>query len=177
MQSIVRVMLGAALAASLGAAALGLTAHAQTTAATIKDPEGPVPDPAHVPFVLPKDITWTGTYGVQQVAILYGNPNQPGPYTVLYRWFPGHFSQPHFHDQPRWAYVISGTWWVSSSNVYDERTTYPLHAGTYTQDIANTVHWDGARTGEQEPAVIILSGIGPVKTIQVDKDGKPKAGQ
>jgi len=35
------------------------------------------------------------------------------------------------------------------------------------------VHWDGARAGEKEPAVIVLSGMGPVKTIQVDTDGKP----
>jgi hypothetical protein len=40
---------------------------------------------------------------------------------------------------------VSGTWWVSSSNVYDERTTYPFHAGTFSTDVANTVHWDGAR--------------------------------
>ena len=165
------------LAAGVAAAGLGLTAYAQATGTTISDPVGPVPDPAHVPFVLPQDIKWNGTYGVQQTAILYGDPSKPGPYTLVYRWFPGHFSQPHFHDQPRWAYIVSGTWWVSSSNVYDERTTYPLHAGTFTIDVANTVHWDGARTGEKEPAVIVLSGIGPVKTIQVDADGKPKSGQ
>jgi hypothetical protein len=103
MQSIVRVMLGAALAAGLAAAGLGLTAYAQTTGATISDPVGPVPDPTHVPFVLPKDIKWNGTYGVQQTAILYGDPSKPGPYTLVYRWFPGHFSQPHFHDQPRFG--------------------------------------------------------------------------
>ena len=40
-------------------------------------------------------------------------------------------------------------------------------------DMANTVHWDGARAGEKEPAVIVLSGMGPVKTIQVGADGKP----
>jgi quercetin dioxygenase-like cupin family protein len=177
MQSMVRVILSAALTAGLTAAGLGFTTYAQTTGTTISDPAGPVPDPTHVPFVLPKDIKWNGTYGVQQTAILYGDPSKPGPYTLVYRWFPGHFSQPHFHDQARWAYIVSGTWWVSTSNVYDERTTYPLHAGTFTIDVANTVHWDGARTGEKEPAVIVLSGIGPVKTIQVDQDGKPKPGQ
>jgi len=71
--------------------------------------------------------------------------------------------------------VISGTWWVSTSNVYDEKTTYPVHAGTVAIDTANTVHWDGARTGEKEPAVLVLVGMGPVKTVQVDENGKPKA--
>jgi hypothetical protein len=66
---------------------------------------------------------------------------------------------------------------VSTSSAYDERTTYPLGAGPFSTDIANAVHWDGARTGEQQPAVILLSGIGPVKTVLVDDTGKPKAGQ
>ena len=66
---------------------------------------------------------------------------------------------------------------MSTSNVYDERTTYPVHAGTASIDVKNTVHWDGARTGEKEPAILELVGMGPVKTIQVDETGKPKAGQ
>ena len=132
-----------------------------------------MPDPTHVPSILPKDIKCTGTVGKQQMCIIYGDPAKEGPYTVMYRWYPGNFSKPHFHDKERWAYVISGTWWVSTSNVYDERTTYPVHAGTVAIDTPNTVHWDGARTGEKEPAVLILSGIGPVKTQGVDENGKP----
>jgi hypothetical protein len=45
--------------------------------------------------------------------------------------------------------------------------------GTFSTDVANTVHWDGARTGEKEPAVILLTGMGPVRTVQVDENGKP----
>jgi quercetin dioxygenase-like cupin family protein len=109
-----------------------------------------------------------------QQAVLFGDPTKPGLYGVVIKWYPGNFSQPHFHDQERYAYVISGTWWVSTSNVYDEKTTYPVHAGTVAIDKVNTVHWDGARTGEKEPAVLELVGMGPVKTIQVDETGKPK---
>jgi hypothetical protein len=173
------MLLGAAVGIGMGAA--GMAAFAQgadpKVGTTIHDPEGPPPNPGHIPFVLPKDIKWEGKEGVQQMAKLYGDPGKAGPYAVLYKWFPGHFSKPHFHDQTRWIYVVSGTWWVSSSNVYDERTTYPFHAGTFSTDVKNTVHWDGARTGEKEPAVILLSGIGPVKTVQVDEQGKPKPGQ
>ena len=109
------------------------------------------------------------------MGLLFGDPNKAGLYGVVYKWYPGNFSQPHFHDQERYAYVISGTWWVSTTNVYDEKTTYPVHAGTVAIDKANTVHWDGARVGEKEPAVLVLVGMGPVKTIQVDENGKPKA--
>jgi hypothetical protein len=164
-----RVIFGAAVAAGLCAGAL-----AQDTKATISDPVGPVPDPSHVPVVMPADIKCSGTVGKQQMCILFGDPSKPGLYGVIYRWYPGNFSRPHFHDQDRFAYVISGTWWVSTSNVYDEKTTYPIHAGTVSIDVKNTVHWDGCRLGEKEPAILELVGMGPVKTIQVDENGKPK---
>ncbi len=132
------------------------------------------PDPGHLPFVLPDGIQWSGTASSpMQQATLFGDPNKPGPYGVLIRWNPGHFSTPHFHSSDRWAYVISGTWWVSSSNVYDESKMYPLPAGTFATDIANTVHYDGAKAGGP-PAVLELVGMGPVTTTQVDDTGKPK---
>lgn len=148
--------------------------QAQNAKATVTDPEGPLPDPSHIPMVLPKDIKWTGQEGRQQQGLLFGDPNKPGLYGVVIKWYPGNFSQPHFHDQERYAYVMSGTWWVSTSNVYDEKLTYPVRAGSVAIDKANTVHWDGARTGEKEPAVLVLVGMGPVKTVQVDETGKPK---
>ena len=127
----------------------------------------------NVTFVLPKDIKWTGKEGRLQTAILFGDPDKQGPYGVLYKWYPGNFSKSHFHDQTRWGYVISGSWWVSSANVPDESTTYPMHAGTVVVDLANKVHWDGNRSGEKEPAVVLVTGTGPVKTIGVDENGKP----
>jgi hypothetical protein len=170
-------LLASVAAAALGAAAVSVAQTDPKLDATVSDPPGPIPDPSHVPIVLPKDIKCIGTEGAQQTCILFGEPSKAGLYGVIYKWWPGHFSKPHFHDQDRYAYVISGTWWVSTSNVYDERTTYPVHAGTVSIDVKNTVHWDGARTGEKEPAVLELVGMGPVKTIQVDENGKPKPGR
>ena len=143
------MILSVAIAAGVGAAFLAGVAHAQGAKVTINDPAGPPPDPTHIPTVLPKDIKWTGQEGKQQMGLLFGDPNKAGLYGVVYKWYPGNFSQPHFHDQERYAYVISGTWWVSTSNVYDEKTTYPVRAGTVAIDKANTVHWDGARIGRK----------------------------
>jgi hypothetical protein len=178
MRSAIRIVLGTSAAiVALSTANLAFAQTDPKVGATVADPAGPLPDPSHVPVTLPQDIKCNGTAGAQQTCALFGDPNKAGPYGVLYKWWPGHFSKPHFHDQDRYAYVISGTWWVSTSNVYDERTTYPVHAGTVSVDVKNTVHWDGARIGEKEPAVLELVGIGPVKTIQVDEKGKPKSGR
>jgi hypothetical protein len=147
--------------------------------ATVTSPEGKTPDPKRITFQLPKNIKWRpngppGTKpGEADIANIYGDPSKPGPYAVLYRWHPGAFSRPHFHDKVRHIVVVSGTWWVSSSNTYDEKTTYPFHAGTMATDEVNGIHWDGTRSGEKEPAIIYLYGEGPVATVFVDTNGKP----
>lgn len=141
---------------------------------TLNDPPGPPPNPANIPFVLPKDIKWSGRPGVEETANLYGDPSKEGPYAILIKWYPGNFSRPHTHDKTRWIYVVSGTWWVSSSSVFDVRTTYPLHAGSFSTDLPNAIYFDGARKGEKEPGVILLAGIGPVNSVQVDESGKPR---
>lgn len=163
-------------ATHIGVAAVILTAACMFTDAdsvAAPDDTPPAGFSNDVTFVLPKDIKWMGKEGRLQTAILFGNPNKDGPYGVLYKWYPGNFSKPHFHDQTRWGYVISGTWWVSAANVPDEATTYPMHAGTVVVDLANKVHWDGNRASEKDPAVVLVTGTGPVKTIAVDEDGKP----
>ena len=52
-----RVMiLSVAIAAGVGAAALAGVAYAQGAKVTINDPVGPLPDPTHIPTVLPENI-------------------------------------------------------------------------------------------------------------------------
>lgn len=125
----------------------------------------PVPDPSHITFTIPKDIKWKTSGGSDQ-AVIFGDPDKPGIYGLLIRWHPGSFSHPHFHSTDRYVYVVSGTWWVSSSDTYDPGKTYPMPAGSVVTDLANTVHWDGAKDGG---ALLELVGMGPVLTTQVRK--------
>jgi hypothetical protein len=173
MKSVITIGLGVCVGMAIGAA--GFAALAQKdpkVGVTVNDPAGPPPDPSRVTATLPKDIKCTGEVGKMQMCLLYGDPTKPGPYMVKYIWYPGNFSKPHYHNNERFAYVVSGTWWTSTSNVYDERTTFPVHAGTVAVDKLRGIHWDGARTGEKEPAVLILAGTGPNITQQVDENGK-----
>ncbi|HJS45539.1 MAG TPA: cupin domain-containing protein [Rhizomicrobium sp.] len=173
MHTAIKYALTGVIAAGLGAA--GFAAIAQTdpkVGVTVNDPVGPVPDPARVGFTLSKDLKCTGTEGKMQMCYLYGDPKKPGPYTVMYKWWPGNFSKPHYHNNERWAYIVSGTWWTASTTVYDERTTYPVPAGSVAVDKLKGIHWDGARKGEKEPTVLILSGTGPHTSQLVDENGK-----
>jgi quercetin dioxygenase-like cupin family protein len=127
----------------------------------------PLPDPTHVPIVFGRDITWKDGDGVRQ-ALLFGDPDKSGIYGVLIEWLPGHYSHPHFHSTDRYAYVVSGTWWVSSSSTWDSDKAYPVPAGSYVRDLANAVHWDGAK---ETPCLLMLVGEGPMVTTQLKPSG------
>ena len=135
MHSVTKFALGMCVGVAVGVT--GFAAIAQKDpkiGTTVNDPIGPAPDPAAVGETLPKDIKCTGTEGKMQMCYLYGDPAKPGPYMVKYIWWPGNFSKPHYHNNERFAYVVSGTWWVSSSDHYDPATTFPLLAGSFAAD-------------------------------------------
>ncbi len=133
----------------------------------------PLPDPKHIPMIFGKDIPWKGGKGSQS-ARLFGDPSKPGIYGVLIRWEPGHNSTPHFHSTDRYAYVVSGSWWVSSSTHYDPGKMYPIPAGTFVTDLKNTIHWDGARA-ETGPVVLMLVGEGPMTSTRYEPKDSSKA--
>jgi quercetin dioxygenase-like cupin family protein len=148
---------GSALAATAIDNTEALTHSAPITTAI------PMPDPTHIPIVFGKDIKWKNGEGESR---LFGDPNKPGIYGVLIKWLPGHNSRPHFHSTDRYIYVVSGTWWVSSSTTYDKSKMYPVPAGSFVTDIANTVHWDGAKESTG-PCILLLVGEGPMHTTQL----------
>lgn len=115
-------------------------------------------NPAAIKIVPPKDIKWVENANGGANAVLAGDPNKPGLYVVLTKWHPHHTSRPHFHPNDRFIYVLSGTWWVSTSNKYDLNTTVPMPAGTSVTHYGKQVHWDGAK---DEEVVLEIVGMGP----------------
>ena len=120
-----------------------------------------------VEFTTPDKIKWVrNAAGTQETAVLFGDPEKPGPYVVRLRWLPGNMSRPHYHDHDRFVVVIDGTWWLGSGDKYDPESTVPVGPGTYVFHKAKEIHYDGAK---KEPAVIQLSGMGPGTSIPAEK--------
>ena len=115
-------------------------------------------DPTQVTYKLPNQITWTGRAGAAETAVLMGDPNKPGWYIELVKWYPHNNSRPHFHPNDRYITVLSGTWWVGSGTKYDPNSMVPMPAGSYVVDLAKQPHYDGAK---DEMAVIEIVGEGP----------------
>jgi hypothetical protein len=146
-------------------AAILLAATACSAAAQPDIPKTAVkPDPTHATFILPKDLKWKKESLGQLQAPLYGDPDRPGPYGILIKWPKGQMSHPHFHTTDRFAYVVSGTWWVSTSSHYDPASTYPLPQGSFATDLAGKVHWDGSK---DEELVLLVTGMGPMKSVPI----------
>jgi quercetin dioxygenase-like cupin family protein len=162
------VSLAAAAMAGQTAAVAQTAPAAAPAASATADYSAFLPDPKSIPFTLLENIPWTGTVGRLQQYKIYGDANQPGPYAVLMKWYPGAFSRPHLHEKTRYITVIQGNWWVSSSAVYDIEKTYPMPAGSVIRNEANQIHWDGAKGA---PVVLLISGDGPAPSISVDEKG------
>ena len=124
------------------------------------------PDPAVLGYKLPADFKWSDSpaYPGLKNAVLYGDPNKPGPYVVRNRFSPGSFSRPHFHPNDRLIVVVSGTWWVGTGDIFDPASTKPMPAGSFVVHYGGKVHYDGAKNEECE---IIIYGIGPATATRV----------
>jgi hypothetical protein len=134
-------------------------------------------DPSQTHVTLPDAIRWSGWINgfpphSGEMATLHGGLDQPGPYLVLMKWYPGYMSAPHTYATDRLSLVLSGTWWVNSGADFDPDNTVPVPAGGFVRRVARTPHYDGVKEGANEPAVIGIFGIAPVQFELVDP-GKP----
>ena len=124
-------------------------------------------DSKAVEFITPENIKWVrNAAGTNETAVLFGDPEKPGPYVIRLRWLPGNMSRPHYHQNNRFFVVISGTWWLGTGEKFDPDSTVPAPAGSYVIHKAKQVHYDGAK---KEPAVIQVWGMGPATSIPAEK--------
>src|SRR6202521_3820951 len=123
-------------------------------------------DPTMTIVTLPNEIPWKPLYnfppGMAESAAMFGDLHAPGQYFVLIRWHPGYMSAPHWYETDRLYVVISGTWYVASGEDFDPDAAVAVSAGSFVRRVAKTPHYDGVKKGAPEPAIIAISGIGPI---------------
>jgi hypothetical protein len=123
-------------------------------------------DPSMTIIKRPERIPWKQLYnfpaGSAEQAVMAGDLKQPGQYFVLIRWHSGFMSAPHYYETDRLCVVLSGIWWVASGTDFDPESTVPVPAGSFVRRVARTPHYDGVKRLGTEPAVIAISGIGPI---------------
>jgi len=154
MRTLVTAALGACLAGS--AAAQGAGQMTLFPASSIEWKEGPAS--------LPKGA---------QMAILEGDPAQPGVFTMRLRFPDGFQVPPHWHTQMEHATVVSGVLHLGMGDTFDRAATRALQAGSFGFWPAGTRHYAWAE-GE---TVLQLHGQGPWTLTYVNPADDPRRRQ
>jgi hypothetical protein len=129
-------------------------------------------NPAQTIIIAPSEVPWKAPDGTPPdsvaEAVLAGGEEQDGAYMVLIKWYPGWMSAPHTYVTDRLCTVLSGVWWCNSGPDFDPGHAVPVHQGGFVRRVAGTPHYDGALADAREPAVIVVTGVGPVRQAWVD---------
>lgn len=149
-----------------------LTAFAAALPVAIAETAASALNPKQTIIRLPGQLQWKSnpTFSEPSVdnCLLAGDPNHPGLYYTLVRWWPGFMSAPHHYTTDRFCVVVSGIWWCNSGADFDPAACVPVPAGSFVHRVAGTPHYDGVIRSHNEPAVIAICGIGPVNFALID---------
>lgn len=98
------------------------------------------------------------------MAVLSGDPQRPGPYTVRYRLPAGLKLMPHWHPDTREVVVLSGSFRYGYGETFDPARMYRLGPGSYFVEPAGQPHFAWTPEGE---VILQASGHGPSGTTQL----------
>jgi quercetin dioxygenase-like cupin family protein len=137
--------------------------------AAFGDAEAQPGGPAHR-TVRPGEIAWQGGGSGVSSAVLEGDPAAEGvAFTLALKLADGAWIAPHFHPNPKRVVVLSGTLLMGMGDSVVAASAEVLPGGSFSLVPANAHHYEGA----QGETVILLIGIGPLRTTFVDARGNP----
>ncbi len=106
-----------------------------------------------------------------RLAVLVGEPSQPGPYVIRVRVPHGVTLMPHRHPEDRVYTVLSGIFYIGVGEKFDEEklTAYP--PGTVVILPGRTPHFHWAKSGEY---ITQVSAIGPLGLEYIHSQDDPR---
>lgn len=101
--------------------------------------------------ILPEDVDWKPFAKfppAARLAVLVGDPTQPGPYVIRVKVPAGVKLMPHWHPEDRIYTVISGVFYIGRGEEFDatKLTAYP--PGSVIVLPGHTPHFHWAMSGE-----------------------------
>jgi quercetin dioxygenase-like cupin family protein len=125
--------------------------------------------------ILPEDIDWRPFPAFPpsvRLAIVVGQPSEPGPYLIRVKVPAGVKLMPHRHREDRIYTVISGVFYIGRGDQFDADKLDAYPPGSVLILPSNTSHFHWARSGEY---VAQVSAIGPLGLEYVDPSDDPRA--
>lgn len=112
--------------------------------------------------ILPDDVEWKPfpafPPGVR-LAVVVGQPSEPGPYTIRVKAPHGAKLMPHKHPEDRVYTVISGVFYIGLGDEFDASKLQAYPPGAVIVLPGNTHHFHWAKSGEY---VTQITAIGPL---------------
>lgn len=105
-----------------------------------------------------------------QMMVLEGDPAQPGPFTLRFKFPDGFQVRPHWHTQTEHATVLAGVLHLGMGERFDRAATQALVAGSFGWWVAGTRHYAWAE-GE---TILQLHGQGPWTVTYVNPADDPR---
>ena len=125
--------------------------------------------------ILPEDIEWKPfaafPAGVR-LAVLVGEPSQPGPYVIRVKAPSGTKLMPHKHPEDRIYTVMSGVFYIGLGEKFDADAVKAYPPGSVVVLPGDTWHFHFAKSGEY---VTQVTAIGPLGLEYHDHGDDPRA--
>jgi len=142
-------------------------------ATTAQEAVRPAAEKPHAVIARPNAVAWrpapASLPAGARLAVLEGDPAQPGPFTMRL-WMPaGYEIRPHYHPAIEHVTVLRGTFHVGMGERFDRNAAAALPAGTFAFLQPGVRHY--AFTDAE--TVIQLHGVGPWKLIYVNPADDP----
>lgn len=125
--------------------------------------------------VLPEDIDWKPFAGFPpsvRLAVVVGQPSDPGPYVTRVKVPSGVKLMPHKHPEDRVYTVISGVFYIGLGDQFDDNKLEAYPPGSVIVLPGNTFHFHWARSGEY---VTQITAIGPLGIEYLDSKDDPRS--
>jgi quercetin dioxygenase-like cupin family protein len=106
-----------------------------------------------------------------RLAILVGDPMQPGPYVIRVKLPAGVRLAPHKHPEDRIYTVMSGVFYIGLGEEFDESKLVAYAPGSVIVLPGGQPHFHWAKSGEY---VTQVTAIGPLGLDYIDPDNDPR---
>jgi quercetin dioxygenase-like cupin family protein len=130
---------------------------------------------SHAIVALPNAIAWAAAPPTlpagARLAVLEGNPANPGPFTMRLEMPARYRIPPHYHPVTEHVTVISGTFYVGMGETFDETKATRLPTGTFAALDPGVRHFAFTKG----KTVIQLHGTGPWSLAYVNPADDPRS--
>jgi quercetin dioxygenase-like cupin family protein len=131
-------------------------------------------DQDHFHFVRPEDVAWRPFAAFPpeaRLAVLLGDPGQPGVYVIRVKLPAGVRMAPHRHPEDRIYTLISGIFYVGLGDIFDVSKLQAFAPGSLVVLPGGQSHFHWARDGEY---VTQVSALGPLGLEYVAAENDPR---